>query len=112
MRPQRGDETLERSLVGKFGKGVEERQLIGVMRLHKHGQHLAAEQACQYVDVDQEVGPRGDPSRAVERDPSTWYDHVLIGAGSRRRSALKSIDASSGGGVTLDAYSHVDGVKV
>ena len=43
--------------------GVEERQLIGVVRLHEHGQHLAAEQTRQHVDVDQEVGARGDPSR-------------------------------------------------
>ena len=47
--------------------GIEERQLLGVVRLHEHGQHLAAEQTRQHVDVDQEVGARGDPSRAVGR---------------------------------------------
>src|SRR5713101_6950979 len=36
--PQRGDEALERSLVGKSGKAVEERQLIGVVRSHEHRQ--------------------------------------------------------------------------
>src|SRR5450631_1516783 len=41
--PQRGDETLERPFVGEPGVGVEECQLVGVMRLHEHGQHLAAE---------------------------------------------------------------------
>src|SRR5450755_4101955 len=41
--PQRSDESLERSLVGKSGKGVEECQLIGVVRGHEHRQHLAAE---------------------------------------------------------------------
>ena len=48
--PQRGDETLERPLVGKPGMGVEERQLIDVVRIHEHRQHLAAEQARQHVD--------------------------------------------------------------
>ncbi len=64
--PQRGDETLERLLVGEPGMGIEELQLVGVVRIHEHRQHLAAEQARQHVDVDEEVGARGDPSRAVE----------------------------------------------
>ena len=54
--PQRGDEALERPLVGEPGMGVEERQLVGVVRLHEHGQHLAAEQARQHIDMDEEVG--------------------------------------------------------
>src|SRR5215831_9361548 len=54
--PQRGDEALERSLVGKSGVGVEELQRAGVMRLHEHRQHLAAEQAREYVDMNEEVG--------------------------------------------------------
>jgi hypothetical protein len=31
--------------------GVEERQLVGVVRIDEHRQHLAAEQARQHVDV-------------------------------------------------------------
>jgi hypothetical protein len=46
--------------------GVEELQLPGVVRLHEHRQHLAAEQARQHVDMDEEVGARGDPSRVIE----------------------------------------------
>src|SRR5215475_13180111 len=74
--PQRGDEALECSLIGKSGMGVEELQRAGVMRLHEHRQHLAAEQARQYVDMNEEVGARGNPSRIVEREPSTRSDFV------------------------------------
>ena len=41
--------------------GVEERQLAGVVRIRKHGQHLAAEQTREQVDVHEEVGAGGDP---------------------------------------------------
>ena len=58
--------------------GVEERQLAGVVRVREHGQHLAAEQARQQVDVDEEVGAAGDPSRAVGREPSTGHDHMHV----------------------------------
>ena len=34
--PQRGDEALERGLVGEPGMRVEERQLAGVMRIGEH----------------------------------------------------------------------------
>src|SRR5262245_37611570 len=34
--PQRAEEALERALVGKTGMGVEELQLAGVVRIHKH----------------------------------------------------------------------------
>src|SRR6202030_837854 len=61
--PQRGNEALERSLVGESGVGVEELQLAGVVRIHEHRQHLAPEQARQHVDMHQEVGARGYPSR-------------------------------------------------
>src|SRR5215469_16330259 len=76
--PQRGDEALERSLVGKSGMGVEELQRAGVMRLHEHRQHLAAEQARQYVDMNEEIGARGNPSRIIEREPSTRHDHMDV----------------------------------
>src|SRR5215813_13837334 len=69
--PQWGDEALERSLVGEPGMGVEELQLAGGMRMHEHRQHLALEQARQDVDMDEEVGARGDPSRMIEREPAT-----------------------------------------
>jgi hypothetical protein len=70
--------------------GVEECQLVGVVCLHEHGQHLAAEQACQHFDMDEEVGARGDPSRAVEREPSTRYDHVHVRMmGERRAPAMQ-----------------------
>jgi hypothetical protein len=69
---------------------VEERQLAGVVRLQEHGQHLAAEQARQHVDMDEEVGARGDPSRAVEREPSTRHDHVHVWMmGERRAPAVQ-----------------------
>ena len=58
--------------------GVEELQLAVIVRRHEHRQHLAAEHARQHIDVDEEVGARGDPSRAVERDPSTRHDHVHV----------------------------------
>ena len=67
--PQRGDEALERGLVGEPGMRVEERQPAGVVRIREHRQHLAAEQARQQVDVHQEVGPRGDPSRPSSDSP-------------------------------------------
>jgi len=38
--------TLERPVVGSR-MGVEELQLVGVVRLHEHRQHLAAEQSRQ-----------------------------------------------------------------
>src|SRR5215472_13066618 len=76
--PQRGDEALERCLVGKSGMGVEELQLAGVMRLHEHRQHLTAEQARQHVDMNEEVGARGNPSRVIKREPSTWHDHMDV----------------------------------
>src|SRR5262252_9666432 len=76
--PQRGDEALEHSLVGKSGMGVEELQLAGVMRLHEHRQHLAAEQARQDVDMNEEVGARGNPSRIIGREPSTRHDHMDV----------------------------------
>jgi hypothetical protein len=37
--PQRGDEALERLLVGEPGSRVEERQPAGVMRIREHRQH-------------------------------------------------------------------------
>ena len=58
--PQRGDEALERLLVGEPGLRVEERQPAGGVRIDEHGQHLAAEQARQQVDVHEEVGAGGD----------------------------------------------------
>ena len=76
--PQRGNEPLERSLVGEFGVGVEELQLAGVVRINEHRQHLAPKQARQHVDMHEEVGAGGDPSRAVEREPSTWHDHMHV----------------------------------
>src|SRR5271157_3050147 len=36
--PQRGNEPLERSLVGESGVGVEELQLAGVVRINEHRQ--------------------------------------------------------------------------
>jgi hypothetical protein len=50
--------------------GVEELQLTGVVRMYEHRQHFALEQARQHVDMDKEVGARGDPSRMIEREPS------------------------------------------
>src|SRR5215475_16086465 len=76
--PQRGDEALKRPLVGESGMGVEKLQLTGAVRMHEHRQHLAPEQARQHVDMYEEVGARGDPSRAVEREPSTGYDHMHV----------------------------------
>ena len=54
--PQRGDEALERPLVGESGMRVEERQLAGVVCIHEHRQHLAPKQARQHVDMHEEVG--------------------------------------------------------
>ena len=45
--PQRGDEALERGLVGEPGLRVEERQPAGVVGVREHRQHPAAEQARQ-----------------------------------------------------------------
>src|SRR6516164_523139 len=73
--PQRGDEALEGCLIGKSGMGVEELQLAGIMCLH---QHLAAEQALQYVDMNEEVGARGNPPRIIGREPSTRHDHMGV----------------------------------
>ena len=76
--PQRADEALERALVSKPGMGVKERQLAGAVRLHEHRQHLTPEQARQHLDMHEEVAARGDPSRAVEREPSTRRDHMYV----------------------------------
>ena len=65
---------------------VEERQLAGVVRIHEHRQHLAPEQARQHVDMHEEVGARGDPSRAVEREPSTRHDHMHVRMMGERRA--------------------------
>ena len=58
--------------------GVEELQLTGVVRMHEHRQHFALEQARQHVDMDKEVGARGDPSRMIEREPSARHDHMHV----------------------------------
>jgi hypothetical protein len=58
--------------------GVEELQLAGVVRMHEHRQHLAAEQARQHVDMEEEVGARGDPLRVIEREPSARHDHMHV----------------------------------
>ena len=76
--PQRGDEALERPLLGKPGMRVEERQVAAVVRVHEHRQHLAAKQARQHVDMHEEVGARGDPSRVIERKPATRHDHMHV----------------------------------
>src|SRR6266436_2001853 len=52
--------------------------LAGVVRIHEHRQHLAPEQTRQHVDMHEEVGARGGPSRAVEREPSTRHDHMHV----------------------------------
>ena len=54
--PQRGEKALEPLLVGQAGMRVEERQLAGVVRIGEHGQHLAAEETRERVDVHEEVG--------------------------------------------------------
>ena len=64
---------------------VEERQLAGVVRIREHRQHLAAEQARQQVDVHEEVGPAGDPSRSVGRQPAAGNDHVDVRIYAARR---------------------------
>ena len=52
----------------------------------EHRQHLAAEQARQHVDTHEEIDARRDPSRAVEREPSAWHDHVHVRVMRHRRS--------------------------
>jgi hypothetical protein len=79
-------EALEHPLIGKPGMGVEELQLAGGVRMHEHRQHLPPEQACQHVDMDKEVGARGDPSRMIEREPSTWHDHMHVRMVGERRA--------------------------
>jgi len=78
MPPQGRDEALERGLVGEPGLRVEERQPAGVVRIREHRQHPAAEEARQQVDVHEEIGPGGDPSRSVGRQPSAGHDHVHV----------------------------------
>src|SRR5712672_2230003 len=70
----------------KPGMCIEELQLAGVVRMHEHRQHLALEQARQDVDMDEEVGAGGDPSRVIEREPSTRYDHVHVWMMGERRA--------------------------
>ena len=51
---------------------------------------LPRNRARQYLDMDEEVGTRGDPSRVVEREPSTRYDHVHVRMmGERRAPGVK-----------------------
>jgi hypothetical protein len=57
---------------------IEELQLAGVVRMHEHRQHLALEQARQDVDMDEEVGAGGDPSRVIERDAAARHDHMHV----------------------------------
>ncbi len=66
--PQRGEEALERGLVGEPGMRVEERQLAGVVRIREHGQHLAAEETRQQVDVHEEVGAGRRPIATPSSD--------------------------------------------
>jgi len=56
------------------------------MRMHEHRQHLAAEQARQHVDMDEEVGARGDPPRVIEREPATRHDHMHVRMMGERRT--------------------------
>ena len=79
------EEALERSFVGEPGMVVEELQLTGAWR-HEHRQHLAPEQARQHVDVHEEVGAAGDPSRAIQREPSARHDHVHVRMMGERRA--------------------------
>ena len=65
---------------------VEEPQLAGVVRIGEHRQHLAAEWTRQHVDVHEEVGAGGDPSRAVEREPSAGHDHMYVRMMGQRRA--------------------------
>jgi hypothetical protein len=100
--PQRSDEAFERALVGEPGMGVEEVQLTGVVCLHQHRQHLAAEQARQHVDMHEKVGAGGDPSGAVEREPSTRHDHMHVGMmGERRAPSVKHGDDTDARAETL-----------
>jgi len=66
MRRSGAMKRLERPLVGKSGKGVEERQLAGVVRLREHGQHLAAEQARQQLTCTRKL-----EREATHRVPSS-----------------------------------------
>ena len=61
--------------------GVEELQLAGVVRTGEHGQHLAAEQTRQQVDVHEEVGAGGDPLPRDKQDESSASIKVRIAAG-------------------------------
>ncbi len=74
------------ALVSEPGLRVEELQLARAVRIHEHRQHLAPEQARQRVDMHEEVRARGDPSRAVEREPSTRHDHVHVRMMGERRA--------------------------
>ena len=78
MRRSGAMKRLNVLLSAKFGVGVEELQLAGVVRMHEHRQHLAPEHARQHVDMHQEVGARGYPSRVVEREPSARHDHMHV----------------------------------
>ena len=64
---------------------VEERQPAGVVGIREHRQHLAAEQARQQVDVHEEVGLAGDPSRSVGRQAAAGNDHVHVRIYAARR---------------------------
>ena len=70
--------------------GVEELQLAVTVRRHEHRQHLAAEQARQHLDMDEEVGTRGDPSRVIERETSTWHNHMHVRMMGEREPQLCS----------------------
>ena len=70
--------------------GVEELQLAIIVSRDEHRQHLAAEQARQHLDMDEEVGTRGDPLRVIEREASTWHDHMHVRMmGERRAPAVQ-----------------------
>jgi hypothetical protein len=78
MCPSGPMKQLERALVSKSGMRVEELQLPGVVCIHEHRQHFAAKQACQHFDMHEEIGARGEPSRAVERESSTRHDPMHV----------------------------------
>jgi hypothetical protein len=46
---QRGDETLERALVGKPGMRIEDLQLAGSVGIHEHRQHLAPDAVAYWL---------------------------------------------------------------
>ena len=48
--------------------------------------HLAAEETRQHVDVHEEAGAGGDPSRAVEGEPSAGHDHMHVRMMGERRA--------------------------